>query len=620
MLIGLIVVFGIIYSLPNLYPDKPALQIIGLGSQAQVDNRTLRRVRSLLDSRDIAYASIQLESPAENRKLLLATFHQTTDQLRAQDLLLEAIGEEYVVALNSAETTPDWLRSIGATAMKLGLDLQGGVHFLLEVDVSTVIEQRLEVLFGELRSLLRNERLRFLGIDVLNEELEDGALHGLDVRFANEVIRDKALPLIRQQYNDSFQIQARDDTLIRMALPNDRIQDIEDAAIQQNLITLRNRVNELGVAEPLVQRQGRSRIVVELPGVQDTATAKKIIGATANLEFRLEAETQIPSSQTITLPFRNEDGTAKLEKDIIVTGQSVVHAQSNFDENSRPQVNIELDSAGGSKMADTTRAALNRKMAVVFIEYKNRTRIKQVDGERKEVRELFVEKGIISLATIQGVFANRFRITGLRDQLEASELALLLRAGSLAAPVYFVEERTVGPSLGAENIRLGINSLLAGMFLVLLFMALYYRTFGLIADLCLLVNLLLLTAVMSALSATLTLPGIAGIVLTVGMVVDANVIIFSRIKEELRAGRSAPIAVHSGFSQALVTILDANITTLIVAVILFAIGTGPIKGFAVTLSVGIICSLFCSIYLARFLITAVVGKRRKLSSIMFSRM
>ena len=616
VVIALVIVVGCLYALPNLYPDRPALQIAGLSSQTQADDVLLRRVSSLLDSRSLAYEEIKVETSG-NRTFLLVAFANASTQLQAQTLLLQVLGEDYVVALNSAETTPQWLRSIEAKAMKLGLDLQGGVHFLLQVDVSHAVKQRLEVVFGELRTELRKERLRFRTIDILDLEQDGTQIYGLEVGFADESIRDQALPLIRRQYSNTYEVRSYEALSVRMLLPELSIREIENAAIQQNLITLRNRVNELGVAEPLVQRQGNARIVVELPGVQDTATAKKIIGATANLEFRLEAKAQTPESQTVTLDFRNEPGRARLEKDIIVTGKNVVFAQSSFDENGRPQVNIELDGPGGSKMTDTTRNALQRRMAVVFIEFKNRTVIKDVDGEKKEERELTVEKGIISLATIQGVFASRFRITGLRDQLESSELALLLRAGSLAAPVYFVEERTVGPSLGEENIRLGINSLLVGMLLVLVFMAVYYRLFGMIANFCLLVNLLLLVAVMSALSATLTLPGIAGIVLTVGMVVDSNVIIFSRIREELKAGRSAPLAADKGFSQALVTIIDANITTLLVAVILFAIGTGPIKGFAITLSVGIICSLFCSIMLARFLISLSIGKKRQLSKFMF---
>lgn len=614
--IALIIVLGCLYALPNLYPDRPALQIAGLSSQAQADDVLRRRVISLLDSRSLAYEEIRLETTS-NRNLLLVAFASSAIQLEAQTVLLQSLGRDYVIALNSAETTPQWLRAIKAKGMKLGLDLQGGVHFLLQVDVSHAIKQRLEVVFGELRAELRKERLRFRTIDILDSEEDGTQLYGLDIGFADASIRDKALSLIRSQYSSTYEVRGFGELSVRMLLPELSVREIENAAIQQNLITLRNRVNELGVAEPLVQRQGKARIVVELPGVQDTATAKKIIGATANLEFRLEAQPQTPKSQTVSLGFRNEPGTARLEKDIIVTGQNVVFAQSNFDENGRPQVNIELDGVGGSKMTDTTRNALQRRMAVVFVEYKNRAVIKGVDDKKKEQRELTIEKGIISLATIQGVFASRFRITGLRDRLESSELALLLRAGSLAAPVYFVEERTVGPSLGAENIRLGVNSLLAGMFLVLLFMAVYYRFFGIIANVCLLVNLLLLIAIMSVLSATLTLPGIAGIVLTVGMVVDSNVIIFSRIREELKTGKSAPLAVDTGFSQALVTILDANITTLLVAVILFAIGTGPIKGFAITLSVGIICSLFCSIMLARFLISLSVGKKRQLSKFMF---
>ncbi|PIQ40192.1 MAG: protein translocase subunit SecD, partial [Thalassolituus sp. CG17_big_fil_post_rev_8_21_14_2_50_53_8] len=386
--------------------------------------------------------------------------------------------------------------------------------------------------------------------------------------------------------------------------------EFEDYAIKQNLTTLRNRVNELGVAEPLVQRQGRNRIVVELPGVQDTAEAKKILGKAANLEFRLEAEPGASRFQTEEYAFRNEQfRTARLEKAIIATGDSVTNAQPSFDENGFPQVNIDLDAKGGAMMTQVTRKAVKRRMAVLFVERKPKTTYELVDGVETPKTIQIVEKSIISLATIQSTLGNSFRITGL-ESAEASELALLLRAGALAAPMYFVEERTVGPSLGKENIEMGINSVVLGLALVLVLMAVYYRLFGLVANVALLANIVILIALMSMIGATLTLPGIAGIVLTVGMAVDANVLIFARIREELGNGRSPQQAIHEGYNRAFITIFDANLTTLIVAVILFAVGTGPVKGFAVTLSFGIITSMFTAIVLTRAIINWIYGGRR----------
>jgi preprotein translocase subunit SecD len=389
------------------------------------------------------------------------------------------------------------------------------------------------------------------------------------------------------------------------------VRDIEDYAVKQNLTTLRNRVNELGVAEPLVQRQGRNRIVVQLPGVQDAAAAKRIIGKTANLEFRLEAGRQAPAGSTETYEFRNQPGReATIERDIIITGSSVANAQAAFDENGMPQVSITLDAKGGQMMGRVTRNAIQRGMAVLFVEHKSRTLTETVDGVLQERRIPYVEKKIISLATIQSVLGSQFRITGLDSATESSELALLLRAGALAAPIYFVEERSIGPSLGAENIELGVMSVKIGFALVLIFMVLYYRVFGLLANVALTLNLVLLVAVMSLLSATLTLPGIAGIVLTVGMAVDANVLIFSRIREELSNGVPGQSAINAGFSRAFTTILDANVTTLIAALILFAMGTGPVKGFAVTLSVGIVTSMFTAILVTRALVNLVYGGRK----------
>jgi len=496
---------------------------------------------------------------------------------------------------------------MAATPMKLGLDLRGGVHFLLEVDMAEAVKQRMAVYVSEIRNKLREEKLRYRNIN--NEE--DGSLR---IKFSKQDVRDEAMPLLRKDYREFLIRDSEEDGSFYLSLSLDEstLREIEDYAIKQNLTTLRNRVNELGVAEPLVQRQGRNRIVVELPGIQDTALAKRIIGATANLEFRLEAETDELSSRTEMFTFRDKrkaGRTARLEKNLIITGNSVSNAATGYDENGQPEVNITLDAKGGKLMNRATRDNVGRAMAVLFIEHKTRTRYKEVDGELVAESTKYVEKGLISLATIQSALGNRFRITGLDNPGESSELALLLRAGSLAAPIYFVEERTVGPSLGQENIDLGVKSVQIGLLLVVIFMLLYYRAFGLFANVALCVNMVLLISVMSMLSATLTLPGIAGIVLTVGMAVDANVLIFARIKEELKNGMPVQSAIHAGYERAFQTIFDANITTLLVAVILFAVGTGPVKGFAVTLSIGIVTSMFTSIVLTRAMVNLTYGRR-----------
>jgi len=472
--------------------------------------------------------------------------------------------------------------------------------------MAQAVGQRLEVYVSEIKTKLRTEVLRYRAV----ERDKDGSLA---VKFVKEDVRDTAQSFIRNEYPE-FLVTGEErngNFYVVVNLTEATVRDIEDYAIKQNLTTLRNRVNELGVAEPLVQRQGRNRIVVQLPGIQDAAAAKRIIGKTANLQFRLEATTGASRTATEVFNFRSEPSrSATIEKDVIVTGASVSNAQASFDENGSPQVNITLDSKGGQLMSRTTRDAIQRRMAVLFIEHKARTIYETVDGEKVAKRLPYVEKKIISLATIQSVLGNSFRITGLDGQGESTELALLLRAGALAAPIYFVEERTVGPSLGAENIELGMTSVQIGFALVLLFMLVYYKVFGLLANAALLINLVLLTAVMSLLSATLTLPGIAGIVLTVGMAVDANVLIFARIKEELANGLPPQSAISAGFDRAFTTIFDANITTLIAAVILFSMGTGPVKGFAITLSVGIVTSMFTAIMVTRALVNLSYGGRQ----------
>jgi len=608
LMVLVVLALGLIYAAPNLYPDQPAIQISGASTSVAVDSRTLSQVEKTLAEEGVGYVDGSLIDTGA-----LIRFSDNESQLKAKTIISAMLGEDYLVALNLAPTTPDWLVDLGAGPMKLGLDLRGGVHFLMEVDMAKAISQRIEVYDSEIKSLLREERLRYRDVEVT----DDGKI---DILFTEADVRSEALSLLKDNYSD-FQFDTREEDgnfYIELGLLESKIQEIEDYAVQQNLTTLRNRVNELGVSEPLVQRQGRDRIVVELPGIQDAALAKKIIGATANLEFRLEAQPDELRSRTETFNFRSaaqSSQEARVEKSVIITGSNVSSASTGYDENGLPQVNISLDGQGGKLMNRATRSAIGRKMAVLFIEYKTRSRYEMVDGVRQEVRENYVEKAIISLATIQSALGNSFRITGLDSPQEASELALLLRAGSLAAPIYFVEERTVGPSLGQENIDLGIFSVKIGLALVLVFMLAVYRLFGLFANIALGFNLVLLVAVMSIISATLTMPGIAGIVLTVGMAVDANVLIFARIREELKNGMPPQSAINAGYERAFQTIFDANLTTLLVAVILFAVGTGPVQGFAVTLSIGILTSMFTAIVCTRALVNLTHGGRRNLKKL-----
>jgi preprotein translocase subunit SecD len=602
LLILITLVIGFVYALPNLYPDDYAVQISGARSGAEVSQRTLDRALAALDEADVPVKSSSLQE-----RSALIRLGTGAAQLKARPVVQAILSEQYVVALNMAPSTPDWLRSIGAGPMKLGLDLRGGVHFLLEVDMETAIEQRLEALSGQVKRDLREERIRYRGGDI------EGA-RDLVLSFRDESERDAAFSLVRGQY-DQFLLDNRrgegDEYELVLTLSEAQVREIKDYAINQNLTTLRNRVNELGVAEPLVQQQGDSRVVVQLPGVQDTAQAKRVLGATANLEFRLEARQDAPTGATEEFPFRDSDmRTARVEKEIIVTGDSVVNAQQAFDENGQPQVNITMSSAGGDMMNRATRNAIGRRMAVIFIEYDTKTEERRVDGELKTVETRSIDHSIISLATIQSALGASFRITGLDSISGAAELALLLRAGSLAAPMYFVEERTIGPSLGQKNIDAGMMSVALGFALVLVYMVVFYRVFGLVANVALTLNLMLLIACMSILSATLTLPGIAGIVLTVGIAVDANVLIFERIKEELKGGMPFQSAISAGYSRAFVSIVDANITTLLVAVILFAMGSGPVKGFAVTLCIGILTSMFTSLLVSRGIVNFVYGGRK----------
>jgi len=601
LVILIALVIGFVYALPNVFPDDFAVQITGARSSTEVDQRILDRAIDALEAE-----GIQIKASEMQERDALIRLTDAESQLRARPIVQDALGRDYLVALNMAPSTPDWLESLGAGPMKLGLDLRGGVHFLLEVDMETAVDQRLEAMSGQIKRELRDERVRYRGGDVEGDR-------SIVLTFRDESSRSEAFDLIRDQYNQFLLDEETVDGEYRLVLSMSEaeIKSIQDYALEQNLTTIRNRVNELGVAEPLVQRQGADRIIVELPGVQDTAAAKRVLGATANLEFRLEARQDAPAAETETFPFRdNPNREARLARDVIVTGDNVSNAQQAFDENGQPQVNITMDSVGGDLMNRATRNAIGRRMAVLFIEYRTETEEIVVDGETRTVDNRVVEKGIISLATIQSALGSSFRITGLDSIPEASELALLLRAGSLAAPMYFVQERTIGPSLGQKNIDAGMMSVLLGFVLVLCYMVVYYRGFGLIANIALTLNLMLLIACMSILSATLTLPGIAGIVLTVGMAVDANVLIFERIKEELKSGAPPQSAINAGYSRAFVSIFDANITTLLVAVILFAMGSGPVKGFAVTLSIGILTSMFSGLMVSRSIVNLVYGGRQ----------
>ncbi|MEP1214085.1 MAG: protein translocase subunit SecD [Marinobacter sp.] len=601
LVIVIALVIGLIYALPNVFPDDYAVQITGARSSTEVNQRILERAVDALEAKGIAVK----ESEIQERDALIR-LNNADAQLRARPVVQDALGRDYLVALNMAPSTPEWLKSLGAGPMKLGLDLRGGVHFLLEVDMETAVEQRLEAMSSQIKRELREERVRYRGGDLEGD-------NSIVLTFRDEESRSEAFDLIRDQYNQFLLDEESEEGEYRLILTisEAEIKSIQDYALQQNLTTIRNRVNELGVAEPLVQRQGADRIIVELPGVQDTAAAKRVLGATANLEFRLEARQDAAAATTETYQFRdNPNREARLEREVIVTGDNVSNAQQAFDENGQPQVNITMDSVGGDLMNRATRNAIGRRMAVLFIEYRTETEEVVVDGETRTVDNRVVEKGIISLATIQSALGSSFRITGLDSIPEASELALLLRAGSLAAPMYFVQERTIGPSLGQKNIDAGMMSVLLGFVLVLCYMVVYYRGFGLIANVALTLNLMLLIACMSILSATLTLPGIAGIVLTVGMAVDANVLIFERIKEELKTGVPPQSAINAGYSRAFVSIFDANITTLLVAVILFAMGSGPVKGFAVTLSIGILTSMFSGLMVSRSIVNLVYGGRK----------
>ena len=601
----LIIVFiSIAFALPNIFSADPAIQISGQSGEMEINQSVMDDITTALKDADIDYFGTKVDG--ETGILRLTDIDQ---QLYAKQVIQKKLGLEYVVALNLAPTTPEWLTRFGASPMKLGLDLRGGVHFLLEVNTDEAISKQMDTIVRQVRTAMREEKLRYESIKLVKRKQIVAA-------FKTKTDADKANSIIRQKFTGITRDINEENGLfiIRSKMSEPEIKKIQDYAINQNLTTLRNRVNELGVSEPVVQRQGKNRIVVELPGVQDTAAAKRIIGKTANLEFRLEAKPGSSNREKFSFSdsYVRDRGIkdAYLKRTVVITGDHVSKASAGYDEKGTPNVNISLNSQGGARMHRMTRNNIGQRLGVLFIEYKVRTKYNiDSDGKKIAISERYVEKKIINLATIQSALGVGFQITGLSTPREASELALFLRAGAMAAPMYFVEERTIGPSLGAENIALGVKSVSIGMFLVIIFMLLYYKIFGLFANIALTLNLLILVAFMSMLEATLTLPGIAGIVLTVGIAVDANVLIFSRIKEEISNGLSPQSAISAGYDRAFVSIVDANVTTLIVAVILFIIGSGPVQGFAVTLSIGILVSMFTAIIVTRALVNLSFGNR-----------
>ena len=588
--------------MPNLYPTQPSVQVAYTDSGISADQTLLDDLKDILDDSDTDYEEIFLR---ENK--IVIKFNDVDTQLSSKTILQNALLDKVIIALFLEPATPKWLKDLGANPVKLGLDLSGGVHFLLEVDIETAQQGRLELLLETYRKSFQEDRVRFKESSI--EDLK------LFFKFSDSQSYNKALKKFRDDSPVINGVQyiiterPSSDTLL-LEYSDIALREIRDYAVGQNLITLRNRVNELGVSEPIVQRQGANRIVVQLPGVQDPTAAKKIIGKTANLEFRMEANARTSPLRKEEFIFKeNEFQTAFLEKAVIVAGERVTNANTGFDESGFAQVNITLDMEGGRAMQKATTGNIGRRLGVLFVEQKTQSELVKNDlGESVIEQTSYIEKRIISLATVQAVLGTSFRITGVGSPAEASELALLLRAGALAAPMKFVEERTVGPSLGKENIELGMKSIFIGFGLVVLFMIFYYRVFGIAANISLILNLVLITGIMSLLGASLTLPGMAGIVLTVGMAVDANVLIFSRIREELKE-KDPQTAIRDGFSRAFVTIFDANVTTLITALILYIIGTGPVKGFAITLSIGIITSMFTAIMCTRAMVNLVYGNK-----------
>ncbi len=599
LLVLLVFIIGIIYSLPNLYGDDPSVQVSS--TQAiTLGQEQASRIESEIKATGVAVKAFEFKDGR-----ILARFNNTDDQLKIADLLRDSLGSNYTVALNLAPTTPGWLRALGAQAMYLGLDLRGGVHFLLEVDMDAAVRQAEDRYTEDLRLALRSAKMRYQSV------AKDNGFIKVTLKSAED--KPALLTLLDKDFRtlDITEPEAQDQVWLKVS--EKEVREIKKFAVSQNMTTLRNRVNELGVAEPVIQQQGDNRIVVQLPGVQDTTRAKEILGTTATLEYRLvDVEHDVQQAVAGHVPvgsrlyFERNGNPILLDRRVIVTGDQIVDASSGQDQDGRPSVNISLNGVGAAKMAKTTQVSVGKPMAVVFIEYKVDTKI--IDGQKVRHKER-VEK-VINVATIQGVFSKRFQTTGLDSPQEARNLALLLRAGALAAPVDIVEERTVGPSLGQDNINKGMLSFVVGFALVVLFMMIYYRLCGVFANIALAFNVVIIVAILSMLQATLTLPGIAGIILTVGMSVDANVLIFERIKEELRNGNTPQASIFIGFEKAFATILDSNITTLLVAVMLFAFGTGSVKGFAVTLIIGLLSSMFTAITGTRMIMNWVYGNRR----------
>ncbi|EGN75216.1 protein-export membrane protein, SecD/SecF family/protein-export membrane protein SecD [Idiomarina sp. A28L] len=604
LVILFVVLFAGLYALPNIYGEDYAVQISATRS-GEVTLDTLSQVERTLERGGIQPIGVEYEGGQ-----ILVRVDSDDDQLAAREMLVSELGINYVVALNLAPATPDWLAAIGGEPLKLGLDLRGGVHFLMEVDMEEALMKIRDQMATSVRDRLRDERVRYRRVE------ESGNDVVIELRNADDY--QSAVTSLRNQYQGyDLRTDASQNT-ITLEMTDQFLQDTRANAIDQNITILRNRVDELGVAEPVIQRQGQDRIVVELPGIQDTARAKEILGATATLEFRFQdTQNDLQDAMAGRVPFGSRlydmrgGGQVLLQNQIILTGDHIVDASVGYDESNRPQVNISLDSAGGRLMTQATRGNVGEPMATVFIEF-------IATGETTDEGRIAFERveEVVSVATIQAVLGSNFRITGVGSAQDAQNLALLLRAGALIAPIQIVEERTVGPSLGAENVKAGLTAIVAGFILVLLFMGIYYRKFGLVANLALLTNLVMIVGIMSLVpGATLTMPGMAGIVLTVGMAVDANVIIFERIREELLEGRSPQQAIARGYENAFSTIADANITTLITALILFAVGTGSIKGFAVTLAIGIVTSMFTAIAGTRAVINLVWGRQKRLTKL-----
>lgn len=587
-----------LYALPNLYGEDHAVQISS-GKTTTVTSDMVSAVETSLQQAEIVYKAVEYKDDR-----LLVRLNDSDTQLVAREHLNDAFGDSYLVAMNLAPDTPPWLESLNAAPMKLGLDLRGGIHFLMEVDMKSAVSKAFEDSIGDFQTQLREEGLRYRSVRQVGDVIE--------ISFRDPDVLESAQFYLRQNYRNMTFTES-DELTLRASFTEARLAEIKDYAVKQNITIIRSRVNQLGVAEPLVQKQGAERIVVQLPGIQDSTLAREILNATATLDFRLVDQTndvrdavrgRVPASSQLN--YDRNGQPILLRKKVMLTGSHIIDANSSIDENGFPQVNISLDSKGGSKMSNATKDNIGKPMATVFIEYKATD---ERDAEGKLIFEKHEE--VINVATIQARLGNSFRITGIDSPKEARDLSLLLRAGALIAPIQIVEERTVGPSLGAENIKMGMQAIVYGLIAVLAFMLVYYRAFGLVANIALATNLIMIIGIMSMIpGATLTLPGMAGIVLTVGMAVDANVLIFERIREEIREGRSPQQAIHFGYDNAFSTILDANITTFIAGMILFAVGTGPIKGFSITLMIGIATSMFTAIVVTRVLVNLIWGGKR----------